>query len=267
MTRYFEFIGPDNERGTTNSSKFWQVRIEGNTVYTQFGKIGSRGQQTIKEFADFDQARQAVARSVSEKVLKGYVELPGGAPPATESPEDSTAPSRGESSGRQLGSPTLQPTEIPDDAVHPLGFQMSAEDEIYAVELAEALSSWVRDNEPRMSNGFLNVLDTSEYQQLKSEESDHHIWSVIWLGETKTLCAGLENPDDARRAMVTGFVATARPWTERGALGPIIEHDFECPACSEQSDEDDLDDLDDCEYCDGETFGSVDIQAIASRHQ
>lgn len=48
--RYFEFHGAADKRGTTSSSKFWEVWVEDSTLYTRFGKIGATGQTTVKEF-------------------------------------------------------------------------------------------------------------------------------------------------------------------------------------------------------------------------
>src|SRR6266481_4755564 len=41
--RYFEF-----SEGTSN--KFWEITMSGNDVKTRYGKIGTPGQQTLKEF-------------------------------------------------------------------------------------------------------------------------------------------------------------------------------------------------------------------------
>jgi predicted DNA-binding WGR domain protein len=38
------------EEGT--SSKFWRARVEGKTLYVNYGKIGSNGQTQVKDFAD-----------------------------------------------------------------------------------------------------------------------------------------------------------------------------------------------------------------------
>ena len=67
MKRYFEFVD-------TKSSKFWEVWIEGTTMFTRFGKIGATGQTTVKEFPSVDGAQAALDKSVSEKLKKGYTE-------------------------------------------------------------------------------------------------------------------------------------------------------------------------------------------------
>ena len=34
-----------------SSSKFWEVWVEGVNMYTQYGRIGSKGQTTVKAYA------------------------------------------------------------------------------------------------------------------------------------------------------------------------------------------------------------------------
>lgn len=76
MKRYFEFVD-------AKSSKFWEVWIDGSTMFTRFGKIGASGQTTAKEFPSADAAQHALTKSIAEKHKKGYREL--GEPPRTES--------------------------------------------------------------------------------------------------------------------------------------------------------------------------------------
>jgi DNA ligase-1 len=66
MKRYFELVD-------AKSSKFWEVWIEGTTMFTRFGKIGVNGQTTIKEFPDADAAQKALEKAAAEKTKKGYV--------------------------------------------------------------------------------------------------------------------------------------------------------------------------------------------------
>ena len=70
--RYFEF-----SEGTSN--KFWEVVQDGNAVKTRYGKIGTGGQQTLKEFGDSAAAKKEYDKLVAEKTKKGYEETaPGG---------------------------------------------------------------------------------------------------------------------------------------------------------------------------------------------
>ncbi|MEO8700925.1 MAG: WGR domain-containing protein [Kofleriaceae bacterium] len=64
------------EEGT--SSKFWRARVEGKTLYVNYGKIGSAGQTQVKDFANGDGAQKEFDKLVREKRKKGYVDTEGG---------------------------------------------------------------------------------------------------------------------------------------------------------------------------------------------
>jgi len=64
------------EEGT--SSKFWRARVEGKTLYVNYGKIGSAGQTQVKDFADSATAAKEYDKLVKEKRKKGYVDAGGG---------------------------------------------------------------------------------------------------------------------------------------------------------------------------------------------
>lgn len=64
--RYFELID-------ASSSKFWEITLQGAAFITRYGKIGSTGQKTIKEFASEGAAKSEHDKLVSEKTKKGYV--------------------------------------------------------------------------------------------------------------------------------------------------------------------------------------------------
>src|SRR5262249_28631259 len=65
--RRFEFV-----EGTSN--KFWEVWVDGTNLYTQYGRIGSAGQTTVKNYPDEAAARKAMEKIIGEKVGKGYIE-------------------------------------------------------------------------------------------------------------------------------------------------------------------------------------------------
>ncbi len=64
------------EEGT--SSKFWRARVDGKTLYVNYGKIGSAGQTQVKDFADSATAAKEYDKLVKEKRKKGYVDAGGG---------------------------------------------------------------------------------------------------------------------------------------------------------------------------------------------
>ena len=61
-----------------NSSKFWRARVEGKTLYVNYGKIGSNGQTQVKDFASPDVATREYEKLVNEKRRKGYQDAGGG---------------------------------------------------------------------------------------------------------------------------------------------------------------------------------------------
>ncbi len=65
--RYFEFV-------EGNSSKFWEISVEGNDVTVRFGRIGSNGQTKTKSFGDESAAEAYAADLTEEKTGKGYAE-------------------------------------------------------------------------------------------------------------------------------------------------------------------------------------------------
>lgn len=69
--RYFEF-----SEGTSN--KFWEIDLEGASVTTRYGKIGTDGQMTLKEEGTPDKAQKLYDKLVKEKTGKGYVEKTAG---------------------------------------------------------------------------------------------------------------------------------------------------------------------------------------------
>lgn len=73
------------EEGT--SSKFWRARVEGKTLYVNYGKIGSAGQTQVKDFPDNGKAQTEYDKLVREKRKKGYVDA-GGAGGGGDADED-----------------------------------------------------------------------------------------------------------------------------------------------------------------------------------
>ncbi len=74
------------EEGT--SSKFWRARVEGKTLYVNYGKIGSNGQTQVKQLGDPDAAQAEYDKLVREKRRKGYVDAGGGGGGDEDEPED-----------------------------------------------------------------------------------------------------------------------------------------------------------------------------------
>ena len=64
------------EEGTSN--KFWRARVEGKTLYVNYGKIGSAGQTQVKDLADPAAAKREYDKLVAEKRKKGYADAGAG---------------------------------------------------------------------------------------------------------------------------------------------------------------------------------------------
>ncbi|MEZ4360632.1 MAG: WGR domain-containing protein [Kofleriaceae bacterium] len=60
-----------------NSSKFWRARVEGKTLYVNYGRIGAAGQTQMKELASPEAARKELEKLEREKRKKGYVDAGG----------------------------------------------------------------------------------------------------------------------------------------------------------------------------------------------
>ena len=71
--RYFEF-----SEGSSN--KFWEIRLDGTSVRTRYGKIGASGATTLKPYPNAAAANKEYDKLVAEKTKKGYEETdaPGG---------------------------------------------------------------------------------------------------------------------------------------------------------------------------------------------
>lgn len=77
--RRFEFV----EGG---SSKFWEVKVEDSEQTVRFGKIGTAGQEKVKEFDSPGEAKADTKKLIGEKTGKGYVEV-GGKPKPEGNPQ------------------------------------------------------------------------------------------------------------------------------------------------------------------------------------
>jgi predicted DNA-binding WGR domain protein len=73
------------EEGT--SSKFWRARVDGKTLYVNYGKIGSNGQTQVKELSDPATAKAEYDKLVRDKRKKGYQDAAGGGEGAADATE------------------------------------------------------------------------------------------------------------------------------------------------------------------------------------
>lgn len=68
------------------SNKFWEVWVDGDSMHTRFGKIGSDGQTSEKAAGSPEAAQKLAEKMVKEKTGKGYVEV-GGSPSQAPAPQ------------------------------------------------------------------------------------------------------------------------------------------------------------------------------------
>lgn len=54
------------------SSQFWDIRLEGTSFTTTYGRLGSAGRSSTKEFDSDAKAQKEYDKLVAEKVKKGY---------------------------------------------------------------------------------------------------------------------------------------------------------------------------------------------------
>jgi predicted DNA-binding WGR domain protein len=84
MARY-EF-----SEGTSN--KFWEIKLSGKSFTTTYGKIGTAGSTTMKEFGSPAEAKKEHDKLVAEKVKKGYEPADGASAADADEDEDEAAP-------------------------------------------------------------------------------------------------------------------------------------------------------------------------------
>ncbi|GAB2849817.1 WGR and DUF4132 domain-containing protein [Actinoallomurus bryophytorum] len=68
--RRWEFVGGKSE-------KFWEAGLGGTAVTSRYGRIGTNGQTTVKEFDSAAKAESYLRRVIAEKEKKGYSEVAG----------------------------------------------------------------------------------------------------------------------------------------------------------------------------------------------
>ena len=56
----------------------WEITLDGSAFTTKYGKIGTDGQETIKEWDDDDKAKKEYDKLIAEKTKKGYKLVSGG---------------------------------------------------------------------------------------------------------------------------------------------------------------------------------------------
>ena len=74
MKKYFEYIGVSEENESGTSAKFWEVPLAAKTISVRYGRIGTDGQVSVKEFATEEEAQKYADKKVADKLKDGYLE-------------------------------------------------------------------------------------------------------------------------------------------------------------------------------------------------
>ena len=86
------------------SSKFWQVKVDGNSALVTFGRIGTQGQEKPHTCGSPVEAKELAQSLIKEKVKKGYREVaPEAQPPKTR--EAPATPERKEKGKQEAAAP------------------------------------------------------------------------------------------------------------------------------------------------------------------
>jgi len=70
---------PRYEFSDGSSNKFWEITLEGTSFTTTYGRIGTDGQTSMKEFDTEAKAKLEADKLTAEKTKKGYKLVGGGA--------------------------------------------------------------------------------------------------------------------------------------------------------------------------------------------
>jgi predicted DNA-binding WGR domain protein len=72
MSWYAVVAMPRYEFSDGKSNKFWEIELDGTSFTTTYGRIGTNGQTSMKEYDSTDKAKKEYDKLIAEKVKKGY---------------------------------------------------------------------------------------------------------------------------------------------------------------------------------------------------
>ncbi|MFO0953039.1 MAG: WGR domain-containing protein [Isosphaeraceae bacterium] len=173
------------------SSKFWAIELDGSSHTVHFGRIGTAGQTSRKEFGNEAAARTSYDKLVAEKVNKGYTEVAGETnaasaatamlraparpkPPAKAEPEpEAGAVAAPEPAASAYHEPEAAPAPAPAVPIGPAErrIQLDPEDAFWAL--------W-RDPEP-LPRPVPPAFDrAATLQRLGKVKAGEHYWTFDW---------------------------------------------------------------------------------------
>ncbi|MDC0675983.1 WGR domain-containing protein [Nannocystis radixulma] len=89
------------------TSKFWEVRIDGDQLHIGWGKLGTGGQSQTKSFPSAEKARREQDKLIAEKIKKGYTEVGGSAGASAKKQADASSPDAMASPAKKKTTPAL----------------------------------------------------------------------------------------------------------------------------------------------------------------
>ena len=54
------------------SQKFWEVSSSGSTINVKYGRLGTKGQNSVKKMSNPDAAKKEIEKLIKSKIKKGY---------------------------------------------------------------------------------------------------------------------------------------------------------------------------------------------------
>ena len=55
--------------------KFWEIKFYENVFIVRYGKIGTEGRKSEKEFETIEKTHKAAAKLIEQKIKKGYKKI------------------------------------------------------------------------------------------------------------------------------------------------------------------------------------------------
>lgn len=105
----------------SKSSKFWMIERHGSAHTVTYGKIGSDGRTSTKEFDSPEEAQASAAKLLKSKLKKGYVEAATINSQPADVLSDEEARERFSLDEHTIGNPTYQKVVVFDGDVEILG--------------------------------------------------------------------------------------------------------------------------------------------------
>lgn len=73
MKARYELVDP-----AINANKFWEIEVSGSEYVTRYGRIGSKGSETVSRFSSPEEAQAEAEKARTSKEKKGYALVGGG---------------------------------------------------------------------------------------------------------------------------------------------------------------------------------------------